>query len=490
MNHIVIVGGGAAGWLTALTLQKIFKHTSNKVTLIESDEINILGAGEGSVPKLTGFLFNTLELPVNEFIKETNSVFKYGISFENWNGDGEKYFHPFTGYTELKTINELLNQNQRLIEHPFPQYAYKGISPFGKNKHTDKWENFMGHSHHFDAHLVAKFLRKHALLRGVNRVEGKVRGVETDIKNNIKKIILEDNSTVHSTFVFDCSGFHRLLIGKHYNTRWLSYQDYLPVKAALPFQLPQDEHILPYTHAIAMKFGWMWKIPLQNRFGCGYVFDTDYITPEQAKLEVEEVLQCDVEVPRVLSFNAGRYEKVSVNNCIGIGLSVGFTEPIEATSILISILLLTKTARVLQKILKNDQSARDELNDYAQEINEATVPFLYAHYLTRRDDSLFWKEFRHKNKPPELVQDVLMRQQYLTVEDDNYINTNPMFTTTNWVWVMEGLGLLNKSLYPKNNSYLPDSPYLKFNNYNTFTVREFLNKLETIPLLKIEPPRD
>lgn len=476
--NIVIAGGGAAGWLTALTLQKVFKNVPAKITLIESEVVGILGAGEGSVPLLTGFLFNSLELPVKEFIKETNSVFKLGISFENWNGDGKKYFHPFANREDRDLIKKMLSQNNSLINHNLCQNGYKGISPYAINK-NEIWESILNHSYHFDAHLVANFLRKHALLRGVHRVEGKITSFETDSNNNIKKILLDNNQAINCSFVFDCTGFHRLLIGKHYNTEWVSYRDYLPVKAALPFQLPQDEHILPYTHSVAMKYGWMWKIPLQHRFGCGYVFDNNFITADQAKDEIEQLLGHKVEVPRVLNFEAGRYKKVCVNNCIGIGLSVGFTEPIEATSILISILLLSKTAELAVKIMyRNDQDAKEELNRYSEEINELIMPFLYAHYLTKRDDTPFWKEFKNNTKVPTIVQELLEYQKHSSIEDNPYIKANYIFGLVNWVWVLEGLEILNKQHYSSSQTNL----ITNHDNHTLVTVREFLNSFNKYSL--------
>lgn len=472
--NLIIVGGGTAGWLSALTLQKIFRNLPVNITLVESEDIGIVGVGEGSVPFLTTFLFNSLELPLREFIKETNSAFKLGISFENWNGDNQKYFHPFSS-AEINNIKGFLGQNKPLIEHPHPQFAYRGMSPFAVNKTTNKWESILAHSYHFDAHLVASFFRKHALARGVKRVQGKIQTLKTDKDNNITKILLDNNTELDSTFVFDCTGFHRLIIGKHYNTKWVSYQDYLPIKLGLPFHLPQDDHILPYTHAVAMKYGWMWKIPLKHRFGCGYVFDSNYITPDQAKEEVEQLLGYEINATRTIDFKAGRYEQMCRNNCIGIGLSIGFTEPIEATSILTSMLMLTKLSKLAVRIiLKNEQSAKDELNNYFEEINNLIVPFLHAHYLTKRDDSLFWKEFKHNTKTPPVIQELLERQKHTPIEQINIVQYNYIFGFVNWVWVLEGLGLLNKSFY------LPEeiNPSFDLQNYNLVTTRQFLNTID------------
>jgi tryptophan halogenase len=291
MNNIVIVGGGAAGWLSALFVEKNFDNPKT-ITLIESEEIGILGAGEGSVGLMPIFL-QSLDIDVYEFLVEVNGTPKLGINFENWNGDGESYLHHFKHMPEFdisKSIKEYYG------------YLYKNGLRIKNNEITSTVVNSskihpkLSASFHFDAHLVAKYLRKIAESKGIVRVEGIVKSFSQKPNGDIVEINLESGKSIKSDFVFDCSGFKRLIIGELFKTKWKDYSDILPVNSAIPFFLPQsDVEIKPHTRAIAMKYGWTWMIPLQNRWGCGYIYDDSYINEEEAKKEVSEFLGNSIE---------------------------------------------------------------------------------------------------------------------------------------------------------------------------------------------------
>ena len=387
MNNIVIVGGGAAGWLSALFLQKK-SDTQNPITLIESEEIGILGAGEGSVPILPVFL-HSLDIDVYEFLAEVNGTPKLGINFENWNGDGTDYFHHFNHQSDF-SISDSIKE--------YYGYLYKNKLNIQNHEITSvvvnsaKTHPKLSASFHFDAHLVAKYLRKVAESRGIIRVEAIVKSFTQKPNGDISEINLENGQSIKTDFVFDCSGFKRLVIGELFKTKWKDYSDILPVNSAIPFFLPQSDYkIKPHTRAIAMKYGWIWMIPLQNRWGCGYVFDDTYINSDEAKKEVEEFLGHEIEVNRTIKFNAGRYEKFCVNNCIAIGLSSGFTEPLEATAIMVIILGL----RAVAGIRKNNKSIddfREQYNNYMSAVCDDIADFLQFHYFTKRNDTDFWKK--------------------------------------------------------------------------------------------------
>ena len=455
-KSVVVVGGGAAGWLTALVLKKF--TPTQKITLIESKEIGILGAGEGSVPLLATLLFDYLKLSPVEFYKKTNATFKYGISFENWNGDNEKFFLSFTTANWGKKIYSDASLDDTLVSNTaFNYFLNNRLSPFIKDEHTKQYRFQLPHSYHFDAHLLADFLKEEAIKRGIIHLEGKVINFEANEENCITNILLEGGQNVSCDFVYDCTGFKRLLIGKFYQTRWKSYSDRLPVKKALPFQLKiNNNKFLTCTHAIALKHGWVWQIPLQNRYGCGYVFDSDYITPDQAKTEIEQHFGHEVTVPRIIDFNAGAYEKVCVKNCIAIGLSMGFTEPLEATSILLTILQLNflRDGYNLRHIYSYDQKTIEKFNNYMNEVNESVVNFLHMHYLTDRKDSLFWQEFRVKNKTPKVVQNIIERNNG-PADEKNLYPSNPyaVFGVESWKIVLNGLDLINKLPFQKEQIF-------------------------------------
>ena len=463
----VIVGGGAAGWLTALYLEKTIPYA--KITLIESEDIGILGAGEGSVPALTSFL-KGIDISEVDMLQQCNATFKLGISFENWTGDGSKYMHGFKvdnpaidtqkisesgnilsgGLPDLEIDYGMMNLiandydlNDALVDSIF---AYKNKSPYVL--FDNKIDKAVQYSYHFDASLFAKHLRNTARDRGVKRIEGEVQKINSDKEGNITSVEV-NKKLIEGDFFFDCSGFNRLLLGKHFGVEWKSYTDKLKLNTAIPFHLEnENDTIQSYTQAIAMKYGWMWKIPLQNRMGCGYIFDKNYISVDEAKKEVEEFLGKSINVNKVIPFEAGRFENVWVKNCIGVGLSAGFTEPLEATSLWVTVVQLETITR--KALTKNTQFYRDELNNYMASFNDSVVDFLHFHYMGKRSDTEFWKTYPINNSSEQLSKK-LNSWKYRTPNIlDNYLYD--IFHLRSWTQVGYGLGVINKDLYKEENS--------------------------------------
>jgi tryptophan halogenase len=317
MKKIIVLGGGTAGWLTSLLTREFYPEFD--ITLIESEEIGILGAGEDTVPHFIEVL-DFLRIPVSALVRECSATIKIGIKFSNWNGDGTSYFHDFRAKDELEEwafddafrynmlSSYLIGEDVHLDTVNFySRLADQWKVPFVLNDHTlsNYRDAIMAIQHlgnfalHFDARLLAKFFSQVAQsTRRIRRVEGKLSEATTDAKGNITGIRLENGKYVECDFIFDCSGFARLLLGKHFKQRWIDYKQYLPLDTALPFFIPHDgRNFPPYTEAIALKYGWMWKIPVHNRYGCGYVFDSSYINEEQAKAEVEELLGHEITSP-------------------------------------------------------------------------------------------------------------------------------------------------------------------------------------------------
>ena len=339
----IILGGGTAGWLTALYLNKHFPN--DEVTVVASSEIGILGAGEGTTPDFLDYL-EEVGITELELFSNCKATFKTGIKFTNWNGDGEHYFHAF-------------------------------------------WDD--KYALHFDASLLAKYLQDVASSRGVTLIDSEVIKVLLDEKNNITSLVTPKGA-ISGDFFFDCSGFKRLLIGKVYNSEWEEYD--MPCKRAIPFFLPNDNTNLPdYTESVAMKYGWIWKIPVQGRYGCGYVFDSTLTTDEEAAQEIRDYLGYDFKSPKTFNFGAGAYKHVWINNCMAVGLSSGFIEPLEATSIWIQILALRTFVQNRDNPVK--------VNNDVKEMNEDILSFLYFHYLSQRKDTKFWRDFQFNNYIPE-----------------------------------------------------------------------------------------
>jgi tryptophan halogenase len=472
MKKIVIVGGGTAGWLTALQVRQLYDKAS--ITLIESSKVGILGAGEGSVPLLPSFL-QSLGINLGQFKKECDATFKLGISFENWNGDGEKYIHPFIAsdgtpldFKQLTPIginssigipntnsayfilNALANGEDIDEVVPSNKLITEGKSPYYREENQVKTSN--GYSFHFNARKVADYLRKIGESRGIVTIDGEFSKALLDEKDYIKGILLEDARYFESDFVFDCSGFQRLLIGGTYETEWVSYSKHLTVNSAIPFFLPQTEKVIrPETRAIAMKYGWMWQIPVKGRWGCGYIFDDKFINEKEAKAEVEEFLGHSIESPKMFKFTAGRYKEVWKKNCLAVGLSAGFTEPLEATSIMVAMIQLLNLDPSSLEV--DSQEIRNIFNGLIADLNDEIVSFLYYHYITKRKDTEFWSTYNSRTEVPEKLQKLLdiWKTRPPRNADLSVFGKGDSFDLYSWYLVGAGLRILDNTLLEKEN---------------------------------------
>lgn len=454
--NFVVVGGGTAGWITALYAKKAYPN--EKIILIESDEIGILGAGEGSTPNLIG-LFNFLEIPFEDFINNCNATIKNGIKFSNWSNNDDYYYHPF--YSECAASNDYnfyLNKYLELdtgfshiysskFDHELKDYVFlQKISenfsvPFIQNINKNNLEitiNFEGFSFwslHFDASMLAKYLKKVGEKRGIIRKEGIVKNIFSDNYGNIVEL-KTDSESIKTDFVFDCTGFKRLIIGNFYKSKWLSHDKSLPVNRAIPFFLSMDKKIPPYTEAIAMDYGWMWKIPVQNRYGCGYVFDSNHISDDKAKEEIDKLLGFEVESPKTFSFNAGVYEKIWINNCMAVGLAAGFIEPLEATS------LMQLSFQLQMFFSLYETKSRDKINNYYLQQTQEIVDFLYLHYVTNKKNTKFWEFFTKNNEMPIFIKNLL--ENIKEGPPNELTFKNKIFNFTNYFYVLIGNKIIKK----------------------------------------------
>lgn len=358
MKNIVIVGGGTAGWLSAYFLKK--KYPNYNISLIESTIIGILGAGEGATPNLRSLLINDFGFDEDEFLQKVNGTKKYGIKFDGWHSDKS---HSFVhGFSREALESEL-------------------------------------YSYHFDAKLFADYLKNKSIEFDINHIDSEILDFEL-VDDDINKIILKDSVEIDVDFVIDCSGFHRMIIGKLYNSKWNSYEDELIINSAIPFFLKESNvDIKQKTIAEAMDWGWMWKIPLQNRWGCGYLYNDTMVDGEFIKNEIIKLNKNkEIQINKKIKFNAGCYENVWIRNCVAIGLSSGFLEPLEATSIMTSIFQLKQLPNNIF-----DYSNRSDYNKVVFDFNHQSMLFLRHHYNCLRNDSEFWKTYKNKKIPNDLI---------------------------------------------------------------------------------------
>ncbi len=468
MKKIIVLGGGSAGWLTSLLTREFYPDFD--ITLVESEEIGILGAGEGTVPHFIEIL-DFLRIPVSSLVSECSATMKIGIKFTNWNGDNTSYFHDFVANDELEEwvfddrfrynmlTSWMIGQGQDLDSINF----YAGISrqwkvPFVLNDLNDHQlanyrdpiqavQHLGNFALHFDARLLANFFSRLAQAnRGIRRVEGKLGKVASDEAGNITGIHLENGKYVECDFIFDCSGFARLLLGRHFKQPWKSYKQSLPLDTALPFFIPHDgSNIPPYTEAIAMKYGWMWKIPVSNRYGCGYVFDSSYINEAEAKAEVEAMLGHEITSPKTFRFEAGAFENTLVNNCYGVGLSQHFVEPLEATSIWSfskNLINFLKSGAIMNLTPETTR----HFNERCRMVIEPIPEFLYLHYLGERNDSPFWQEFKTRTHMMDSLQLKKELWDRIPLFDADTVFLQ-MFNAPSWISVGDGVRFFNRQTF-------------------------------------------
>lgn len=474
--NFVIVGGGTAGWLTALFIKKYYPWAI--ITVIASEDIGILGAGEGTTPHFVTFL-NELGFTTSDIIREASGTIKSGIKFTNWNGDDTSFFHPFSENDDVNPFiatdvyrdgNPALVYETMAREFSLDSINFSSLNceenkvnfiphPSISSKNSNPLEHFHSLSTyglHFDARQLAKFLKKNAMYKGIKFVDSQVSELINDENGYLTQITTERGDVIKCDFVFDCSGFNRLIIGKHFGAEWKSYSDHLPMKKALAFFIKHDNtNLPPYTEAIAMKNGWIWKIPVENRYGCGYVYDSDYVSEEDVKKEIEEKYGDNIEYGKSFSFDAGRYETPWVKNCIAIGLSAGFIEPLEATSLWTSIFSLRKHMVNNLGAILADNYYINRYNKVITKFHDDTKDFIYLHYYTQRDDSPFWKEFKEKNPPTENIQKFIDECKHTIPDGDFLFEINMAYGMVSFYSVAYGTKLLN----PKKSEHIVRALY-------------------------------
>jgi tryptophan halogenase len=485
----VIVGGGTAGWLTALFLKQ--RIPLSDITLIESSEIGILGAGEGTTPHIIAFLEN-IGIHFRDILKNCKGTIKTGIKFTNWSKKFPYYYHGFG-------VNSNLNLSDSKFSNCHCPHIYSDV--ISKEEILDNYylsalaaydnkilvgdgevlqnSTYGGFALHFDARLLAEYLKTTAIERGIKHVDSLVSDFKLDDKGNISQIFCKD-AIFSSDFVFDCTGFKRLIIGKLYKGEWSDYSKSLPMKKAIPFFIENKSNkIPPYTEAIAMNYGWLWKIPVQGRFGCGYVFDSDFIDLEEARQEIYNYLGYEIDTPRHFDFKAGSFKETWINNCIAIGLSSGFVEPLEATSIWNSTSTLNHFIQNINGLLFDDKRYKEMFNESVRLDNERVLEFLYFHYLTDKDNNEFWKNFKINNKIPELLMNKLDKIQNGVVSEYDFNRSN--FDINSWYSVGIGNNIINRDMHLMEIERLKiQNKFDLYENYKKDTLKK-MNDL--LPLL-------
>jgi tryptophan 7-halogenase len=451
--RIVIVGGGTAGWMTAAALSN-FLETGFDIQLIESDDIGTVGVGEATIPMLNLF-HASLGIDEDAFVRATQGTFKLGIEFVDWLRPGERYLHAFGDIGRdvgLMPFQHLWSRAHRLGKaKTLGAYSLNTVAALaGKMQRgparTAKALPDMPHAFHFDAGLYARFLRRFAEARGTVRTEGKVVASALHSESgNITTVALENGLQIEGDFFIDCSGFRGLLIEEALHAGYEDWTHWLPCDRAWAVPCENGGGFTPYTRSTARSAGWQWRIPLQHRIGNGYVYSSAHISDDEAVSTLLANLDGKpLAEPRPLRFKTGKRKQVWKRNCLAIGLSSGFMEPLESTSIY---LIQSAISRLLKMLPgKNlSQTMVAEFNRQHDFEVERIRDFLILHYkATARDDTAFWRQCRDMAIPASLAEKIAL------FKEDGHIfrEHEELFTEVGWMQVMIGQGILPSGNHP------------------------------------------
>src|ERR1700681_1148519 len=401
VRRIVIVGGGTAGWMTALILARSLIEKGVEITLLESPTVGIIGVGEGSTPWLRGF-FDSLGIEEAEWMPACHATYKCGIAFDAWSTKPgfERYFHPFASMLDNLTMKQFVHNVEARINgadlHAHPDRFFIAARLAAARRAPKARENFpfdIWHGYHFDSVLLGQFLHKKALERGVRHVTAHVTHANLDERGAIASLNTAEGPGIAGDLFVDCTGFAGLLITQTLKTPFVSFAENLFNDAAIAMPTPMGDTVPSETVSTAMKHGWAWKIPLTQRFGNGYVYSTQFCTPDEAERELREHLGLlDSDTPaRHLKMRIGRVTKHWNKNCLAVGLSQGFIEPLEATALL----FIQQTAATFVDFLEQgdlSESAHDKFNAAVNEHFEGTRDYIVTHYKTNsRTDTEYWR---------------------------------------------------------------------------------------------------
>ncbi len=454
LQDIVIVGGGTSGWMTATALATVLRGKYS-IRVVESDEIGIIGVGEATIPMIQRFN-KIVGIDENEFLRQTQGTFKLGIEFVNWGKLGDRYMHGFGGLgQDLWTVR-------------FDQYWQK-MRRLGKARDLEaycitrmaaKANKFMpprfdvpnspladlNYAYHFDASLYARYLRKLAQERGVQRTEGKiVRVVQRPSDDHVEAVLLASGERIEGELFIDCSGFRGLLIEETLKTGYEDWTEWLMCDTALAVPCESASQLLPYTRSTAHRAGWQWRIPLQHRIGNGHVYCSQFVSDDEAAATLLANLDGKpLAEPRRFKFVPGLRKQCWNRNVVAIGLSSGFVEPLESTAIH---LVQSQIARLINYFPDQGFNPVDiqEYNRQCRFEYERIRDFIILHYkLNQRDDSKFWQHCAQMAVPDTLTHKMELYRSHgrlLRVDDE-------LFAELAWLQVMQGQNLVPQGYHP------------------------------------------
>ena len=445
VKKVVIAGGGTAGWVAAAALSKQLGKLLD-VVLVESEQIGTVGVGEATIPPMRTF-HSLLGIDEQEFMRATNAVFKLGISFKNWGQIGDEYIHPFGSTGQSSYLADFqhfwLYGKSKGIHAEFGEYSLE-VQAAKANKFTISKKGNINYAYHLDATRYAQYLRQFSEKLGTTRIEGKIQQVQQHPDGDIKALLLESGEVVDGDLFIDCTGFTGLLIDKTLKTPYEDWSHWLPCNSAIAIQTESVEPAKPYVTCTAHHAGWQWHIPLQHRVGNGNVFCNDFMSDDQAKQHLLNNVKGKVLTePRVIKYKTGRRKVFWNRNCVALGLSSGFVEPLESTSIYMFMIGIVR----LMKMFPFHGVTQSVSNEYNQQLIaelENIRDFIILHYhATSREDSEFWRYCKNMSVPDSLTHRLeLFRENALS-----YQGERELFRRDSWLHVMLGQGIMPKNYH-------------------------------------------
>src|SRR5437764_1936851 len=452
-RRIVVVGGGTAGWMTAAALGR-FAMPGHDVTLVESEEIGTVGVGEATIPSIA--VFNqSLGIDEAEFLAATGGTYKLGIAFDGWGKPDEAYVHAFglvgSALGVVPFHHYWLRGRKLGISKPLGHYILHTIAIAGNRfshvqRPPDSIRPPLPYAFHFDASLYAKFLRGYAEKRGVVRQEGKIVAVERDSSSgDVAAVLLANGTRVSGDLFIDCSGFRGLLIEQELETGFEAWSEWLQCDRAIAVPCARVEPLMPLTRVIARQAGWQWRIPLQHRIGNGHVFSSRRMSEDEAagillaNLDGEAMAE-----PRTIRFVPGIRRKTWVRNVVAIGLSSGFIEPLESTSIHV---IQTAINRLIELLPAGEvsEATREDFNARTRLEMERIRDFIILHYhANQRENEPFWDDVRAMTVPETLQHkiDLFGASARVTASFDE------LFDARAWIQVLIGQNIIPETYHP------------------------------------------
>ncbi|MFE1174111.1 tryptophan halogenase family protein [Streptomyces sp. NPDC058773] len=471
LRSVVIVGGGTAGWMTASYLKAAFADRID-VTLVESEAVSRIGVGEATFSTVRHF-FDYLGLDEADWLPKCAGGYKLGIRFENWHGDGGHFYHPFErlrmvdGFSLADWWLELGDRSRPMDRSVFLTTALSeakrsprmldgslfasGLDGSLGRSTLDEQRAQFPYAYHFDADRVAKYLAGYATARGVKHVIDNVQQVVQDERGWISQVQTAEHGALSGDLFIDCTGFRAMLISKTLGTAFQSFEDVLPNNRAVALRVPRETEtdMAPYTTATAMKAGWMWTIPLFRRNGNGYVYSDQFISPEEAERELRAAVapgRDDLEANHI-RMRIGRHQDSWVKNCVAIGLSSAFVEPLESTGIF----FIQHAIEQLVKHFPDEHFDEGQIAAYNRRIGNAVdgvKEFLVLHYkAARRDDTPYWKEAKVRDMPEGLRERLALAESRLLDEETIYPHYHG-FESYSWNAMTLGLGHRPRTPHP------------------------------------------